>query len=472
MIRNSWKPIFSARGRKQSWGARALRRWVAPAAAVLSFTSFASAQSIVGSDCDTGHGVECHCPGCDSFLQQYGAPAPMMSPGQLGGDGTATPTPAEGTAGQPAPVVDSGSIADEAASASGAPEFNSMAGLRSDLGAGYGLETPAPSIIGDFFGGGFQYGPAFNNATVGIAGGDRRFKLTENNSPFPMNRVFFNYNHFHNALTNIQGDSQDLNRYLFGVERAFSQGLYSVELRVPFAGTMDATQDLGSAADATVEFGNMAVALKGLLYRDSTRALSGGMGMIFPTGSDAPLLSGGSELLTFDNGSINLQPFLGYFAAPSERWFHQFFCQLDFDTTGNDVIIPAGSQLLVDSFGPGITRTLQDQTLLMLDYSYGYWLHKNPQARYVHAVAGMVELHYTTTLQNLDLGGLNNDPELTVSQMFATDAIRRDVLNLTAGFWLQIGRQSGLKIAAVTPLRDGADKLFDTELGLQFIRLY
>ncbi len=45
---------------------------------------------------------------------------------------------------------------------------------------------------------------------------------------------------------------------------------------------------------------------------------------------------------------------------------------------------------------------MQDQSLLFLDMSVGYWVYRAQNAPFLKGVAPMVELHYTTTLQSPD----------------------------------------------------------------------
>lgn len=47
-----------------------------------------------------------------------------------------------------------------------------------------------------------QYQPCMD-VLAGLAGGDRRFKLSDNNSPFPQDRIIFTYHHFHNAIVDV-----------------------------------------------------------------------------------------------------------------------------------------------------------------------------------------------------------------------------------------------------------------------------
>ncbi|MFM9058171.1 MAG: hypothetical protein ACKOSQ_03420, partial [Planctomycetaceae bacterium] len=57
-------------------------------------------------------------------------------------------------------------------------------------------------------------------------------KLSENVSPLPRDRVYFNYSYFHNAL--IGDIRNDVNRFTPGFEKTFADGWTSIEVRTPF----------------------------------------------------------------------------------------------------------------------------------------------------------------------------------------------------------------------------------------------
>jgi hypothetical protein len=172
-------------------------------------------------------------------------------------------------------------------------------------------------------------------------------------------------------------------------------------------------------------------------------------------------VSGGETQIVFENESLHLQPFLAGYFAPRPRSFHLVLLQWDFDVTGSDVTIPSNSSL----GSGGQSSELTDQTLWYIDYAYGFWVLRNPHARYLRGLAPMVELHYTTTLEDQEYGSFEGQG------IFVEDP-RRDVLNLTGGLYFQLGDFSALKVAGSAPLRDGRDKLYDAELGVQFVRLY
>ena len=69
-------------------------------------------------------------------------------------------------------------------------------------GEQYASAAPSfsPNMIGDLMAGSGFISFSSYSASVPIAGGDRLFKIAENNNPIPTNRFFYNYNHFQNAV--------------------------------------------------------------------------------------------------------------------------------------------------------------------------------------------------------------------------------------------------------------------------------
>ncbi|MBI2479456.1 MAG: hypothetical protein HYV60_12730, partial [Planctomycetia bacterium] len=142
--------------------------------------------------------------------------------------------------------------------------------IASNYGATPGSRSAAPAMIGDFFGGSYKMTlPTLHSSGSGppdpgpvnvpVGGGDRRFKLAENNSPFPVDRYFLNYNNFHNALTTVDGRPANLNRAVVGLEKTFHDGQCSLEIRVPFANGLNANQINDPLANnVATEFGNVA----------------------------------------------------------------------------------------------------------------------------------------------------------------------------------------------------------------------
>lgn len=367
-------------------------------------------------------------------------------------------------------------------SAPGAAVDEAMAGpnaLASSFGTPSAPGSSAPNMIGDFFGGGLRLPPIMGEcfetvgANVPIGGGDRRFKIVESNSPIPKDRVFFNYHHFHNALLDVQNDTVSYDRFTFGLEKTFFNEMWSAELRIPFGAGLDATQDAIPGADLTAtEFGNISLALKAILRQRRTTTLSAGLGIVLPTAGDAqainypgldPQFQPFLFNMMFDNEAIHLQPFIGWLWEPNERWFMLAFAQCDFDLSGNDM------RQRDTTTGNPITgfsdATLNDQNLLFLDLKLGYWLFRNRCSCWVTGMAPVVELHYTSTMQD-------TDSVMTPAGLLENPFNRMDVINITGGLHFELGPCSTFTVAGVAPLRGGEENIFDAEFSAQFERRF
>ncbi len=329
-----------------------------------------------------------------------------------------------------------------------APSFNlSPNSGVSSLGATMASFSAAPAMMGDFFGGSFIFDSGFAIGAA-LAGGDRRFKIAENVSPMPRDRVYFNYNHFHNALTSESGDVFSLDRFAFGMERTFSENLFSWEVRLPFASALNSTFDTTNPIPQNTELGNVGLGLKALLLTTDTLLVSAGTTLTLPTGDDFVRQSFGVTDYTIENDAAHLAPYLGFLATPNRNWFVQGFMQMDFDLRGNDVV-----------FGGAFQGRLQDQNLMFVDLSAGRWLARRNLGRGRMAGLAMIsELHYTMTMNDADfVSGFGNQFE------------HIDVLNTTLGMHIQYGL-AALRIGAAAPLRDEEEKLFDAEVFVQISR--
>jgi hypothetical protein len=324
-----------------------------------------------------------------------------------------------------------------------------------------------PEMFGDFFGGGTITAtvgalgpPGTATATLPTAGGARRFKAAENNKPFPQDRVFFMYNHFHNAIeTELTGsllgagptpDDFSVDRYTFGLEKTFCEGMWSAEVRMPFAGRF-AEETAGFEVDGG-KWGNLSVVLKRLLCSNECAALAGGMAIDVPTGSDVDVdIIPSADSFTLHNDAVHLMPYLGFMSLPNDRVFCQGFVQLDVPLNGNRIdSSPA--------IGSGV---LDEQVLLFLDIAAGYWLIHDECSDCLTGLAPIVELHYTTTLEDTDTVALASGGD---TFDFANAGNRLDVLQLTVGLHGQFANGMNLRVGAAFPLRDDDDKLFDAEL--------
>jgi hypothetical protein len=191
--------------------------------------------------------------------------------------------------------------------------------------------------------------------------------------------------------------------------------------------------------------------------------ISAGLGMTFPTGDDAVLVTAlGFDELRIDNDVIHLQPFIGILQAPTDRLFVQAYFQFDFSTAENGASYTTVGQLQTPQTQ---TQALYDQHLVYIDVSMGYWLHRNRCSRLVTGIAPMVELHYTSTL--------NDATTPTIAPGLLDNALNQlDSVNLTGGLLFELGPQSSLTVAGVAPMRRGDGRIFDSEVVVQFNRRF
>lgn len=328
-----------------------------------------------------------------------------------------------------------------------------------------------PNMFGDFFAPGMKvhqsWYPVFHPsvfdepapsgpypvASLPLGGAVRRIKIAENNKALPMDRVYFMYNRYENALEastfdqwgHVQSDPVD--RYTFGAEKTFFGGWSSLEVRMPFADRYGYEATDMSIIGGPV--GNLGVTLKQLLYASNCMALALGLGIETPTGSNVRGRLG-TLSYTLHNDALHLSPWVGMLLLPSDRMFFETFLQWDVAANSN--------RLVVDGTQVG---KLDDQNLMYVDLLLGYWIYRNPAARWINGVAPIFEFHYTTTLQDSDLLTVSGGESLYYH--FVNPENRIDVANFNVGLHTQLGLTT-VSVAGAFPLRGRSDRLFDAEL--------
>jgi len=295
-------------------------------------------------------------------------------------------------------------------------------------------------------------------------------KLTENMSPIPRDRVYMSYSYFKNV--NFYPTRGDVNRFMPGFEKTFYDGWTSIELRTPFAATLENSQNLlsnnGSGVSAVsqyrdIQFGNMSVIFKTLVWEEKTWAITTGMQVMLPTANNTSVTIPGSQradgqnlqMVYVANESVHLMPFVGSVWAPNERWFNQALFQIDRDANGNLAYIN-------NSFDPTLTgRQLQQAgriyypTFMYLSFGTGYWLYKD-NTRNFTGFSPVAEVHVNQAFNEfcpLDSNGFQLGPKLGVVS----------VTNALVGCNFEWGERSTLTFAYVTPLGGGQDRFFDGE---------
>jgi hypothetical protein len=309
----------------------------------------------------------------------------------------------------------------------------------------------------------------FSSASSPLAGGNRRLKIAENDNTLPQDRVFFLYNHFQNTGSIYdapRGGSEiqrslSLDRYIIGFEKTFGEGLWAFEFRMPFGGGYGyESADFGAFAG---QIGNLSVVLKRVVYQSDCTVAAVGLCVDTPTGSDATGKGQGVEY-NINNQATFLMPYLGILRTPNDKLFYQCFLQVDVPTNGNRIDYVDTVAATNGSFG-----VLNDQTLMYADLAVGYWLSRNPCADWVTGLAGVVELHYTTTVQ--DAGIVNGNTSGRYFS-FGNFSNRVDVLDLTVGLHAELAEHTICRVGGVVPLRTADNRLFDAEVQLQLERRF
>jgi hypothetical protein len=220
------------------------------------------------------------------------------------------------------------------------------------------------------------------------------FKITENESPRPTDRVFFNYNFFDNVTRSFSGlppgsGSADLNRETIGFEKTFAGGNASIGMRLPFL------QQTRNELLEDNQVADLSVILKYAFINDPrTRdVLSAGMVLTAPTGKSIQI-EGESSLNPF-----LFQPFLGYIYHFNESLYLQGFSSL---------VVPTDSR---------------DVTLLFNSFAFGYWLHRDTgREAQLRGVVPQLELHVNTPLNHRGLDaapiGYPDTVDMTVGSYF------------------------------------------------------
>ncbi len=326
-----------------------------------------------------------------------------------------------------------------------------------------------PNMFGDYFGPSEQIrvGGNFDSlADLPLTGGAARLRIAENNKALPMDRVYFMYHHFQNAMTTDHSQAspntldQSVDRYTVGMERTFADGLWSVDVRIPFFEPYQFSS--GTFAVSGGGVGNLDVVLKRRLAMTDTSVFAAGLGINMPTGSDVIMRADAVEI-RLRNEAVHLSPFVGFLTVPNECFFYQGFLQVDVPTDGNSVDYVNGGQSRAP-FG-----VLNEQTLLGIDLSAGRWLYRDPCAGCVTGLAALFELHYTTTLQDADevAGAVDG-----ASFQLGNTLNRIDMVNLSAGLHWELRGRTTVRVTGVVPLDDDHERPFDAEVHVSINRYF
>jgi hypothetical protein len=359
----------------------------------------------------------------------------------------------------PAPPAQADNTPGDIAAAEPAiPPSNALA---SDFGATSGPLSSAPNMIGDFFGGA---GVTFlvNNEPVGTAplpgNATPRFKMAENTSPIPQDRLYFDYNFYSNVP--LTESRSNVNSFAPGFEKTFFNGNMSVEMRVPMATTLsNGVYFDGSTSTSSQEFGNMGVAIKSLILQREKFLLSGGLAMSLPTAQNSQYFldrSSTNSLLSIDNQSVHLMPFLGGLWTPNDRWFGIGYLQVDVDANGD----PVTGTNPFSTPNPTFLGRYHDTTFMYADLGLGYWARRShDSSQFFTGLAYVLEFHLNQSLQS---------QQVLVADAFqiGTPAQNVSFSDLTVGTHIELYKHTTITAAFITPLTPDRDRQFDGQFRL------
>ncbi len=337
-----------------------------------------------------------------------------------------------------------------------APDLNSS--ISNDFGAASGPESASPHMLGDFLATSFGT-VTFQDASVGVfvlqntrSPFGRSFKVAENQSARPQDRIFADFNYFQASGVNIQ-------RFSTGFEKRVLEGQASFGLKIPYytdnpdplAPPRSQFGDFGASPASESAAGDLTTIFKYAPYMDriSGDTLTLGLAITAPTGSGT--LAGVEPLYTTTvkhRGSI--QPFVGYLLPTASGWFLQGFSSID------------------APFSSG------DTTWWFNDVSIGKYINRGDNY-VVSAIIPTMEVHVNSPIGGDTIAvtgftpaasgiiGVNSGPVVRAGGTFQV----YNQVNLNTAITFELNRRSTLALGLVTPLVE-TGRPFNSELQVQF----
>lgn len=327
------------------------------------------------------------------------------------------------------------------------PDSPYLPGSLAAASRGFGEQTSSgigggkPAVIGDqspFFPQPFPPPGGFNPAgKTGIANNLVRlagFKVSENQSPRPQDRVFFNFNYFNNVNGSLDRRlgtpfyHVEVFHYLFGLEKTIFSPDTSVGIRLPL-NTIQFRSTTPGIGSRSTSLNDLSVYFKHVILEDEDTGslLSIGLNVNAPTG---PSHFAGSRLFPFQQ-STTVQPFAGYIWSLGDAYVQGF--------TGIDVPTSTGLS-----------------TLFYSDLALGYFVYRaeDPQA-WLSAIVPTFETHVNIPLSER---GFHS----------ATYANNIDNVNLVLGSHFLVGERSIITAAFASPVTGPKPFAYEFLLQLNF----
>jgi hypothetical protein len=262
----------------------------------------------------------------------------------------------------------------------------------------------------------------------------RSFKIAEDESARPQDRVYVDFNFYNNVNRSVNErlganfDNIDVFRETFGVEKTFLDGCASVGMRLPLNTVSAEGTAPGFGGSDQTDIGDLAVIGKYAFWQDKQTGslLSAGLAVSIPTGPDRFA----NSPVFFPVHTTTLTPYLGFYFR-KERLYTQGFFSIDVPVENTDV------------------------TLIHSDAQVGYQVYKSDcPDNFVTSVAPNFEVHISDPLNHR--GSFNTADPVGTS----------DVVDLTLGTSVEFKKAATLAVGFVTPIT--GPKPFDWEFLAQF----
>jgi hypothetical protein len=267
----------------------------------------------------------------------------------------------------------------------------------------------------------------------------RNFKIAENQSPQPQDRVFYSFNYYYNlnAAVDKRFDTPINNlrayREILGFEKTFDEGRASFGLVLPIDTLYATSTIVGNFAKpggVSTSTGDMSLFTKFIVRQDPKTGslISAGVVVTPPTG---PRTFAGAGYISSIH-TTTIQPYIGYILRRGNFYLHGFSA-FEFPVDPNDV------------------------TLAYNDAGLGYFLYQDTDEvanHWLTAIVPTTEVHINTPLNHRDPYNPNDV------------AGSANVVNLTQGLNLEFNHRSIITFGIASPVT--SPKPFDLEALVLF----
>jgi hypothetical protein len=308
-----------------------------------------------------------------------------------------------------------------------------LAGLAGEVGAG-ALANMLPAMIGDQSPYSFLrsfavppipppfppprpgVGPGARTARsiAGVVPAIRGFKIADNQTPRPTDRVFGSFNYYDNVNRSLNErfgapiQNMIVYRQVYGFEKTFFDQWASIGIREPINTlNIQSSRQFPSLGGTSSAFGNLNVFTKFIVWQDRVgNLISAGLAIDIPTGPNSfagfPTIMG--------KNVTDIQPYLGYIFTNGGDWFVQGF---------GSIGVPTDSAL---------------PTMMFVDAALGYFVYRdNDPGSCLTAVVPTFETHLNIPLNHSSLNFFDTYGTPTVVDLtfgVNTEFFKRGILTL------------------------------------------